>query len=195
MHSSPLQPRTAALRSRHAPQTAPAGACADHAGAVGRHVRFDRAAHIDDRVGVGRFEDIAVFLDDRSIPVDQLLRRAILLAIVAVEDLDQLTLAVENRRRRIEDQVSETRGIFHVLGATERHEPLIAHDALRHGVGGARHASSHRRVLHHDNGIGDETVAGFDDLVLLRLRLVDIAERCLMDKREMGIVERVFHHA
>ena len=42
----------------------------DHARTIRGHVHLDLAAHVDDRVGVGRFQDFAVLLDDRAIPGD-----------------------------------------------------------------------------------------------------------------------------
>jgi hypothetical protein len=36
---------------------------------------------------------------------------------------------------------------------------------------------------------------GFGQFVFLRFRLVDVAERALVDESEMGVVERVLHHS
>jgi len=74
-------------------------------------VHLDLPAQVNDRVGIGRFEDVAVLGDDHRIPVDQLLGRAILLAVVAEQDLHQLNAAVVDRGRRVEDDVAQTRGV------------------------------------------------------------------------------------
>ena len=63
-------------------------------------MHFDLPAHVDDRVGVGRLQDFAILLDDHLVPVDQLLRRAVLLLVVAEQDLDELDRFVVDRRRR-----------------------------------------------------------------------------------------------
>ena len=47
----------------------------DYARPVRRHVHFDLARDIDDGIGIGRFENIAVLFDDGGVPVDQLLGR------------------------------------------------------------------------------------------------------------------------
>src|SRR5271157_2500543 len=65
-----------------------------HARPIGGHVHLELAAHVDDRVRVGRFQYIPVLLDDGLVPCDELRGRTILLAIVSVEDLDELDRAV-----------------------------------------------------------------------------------------------------
>src|ERR1700730_12957490 len=76
-----------------------------NAGTVRRHVHLDLAGDVDRRVRVGRFQNVAVLLDDGGVPVDQFLGRAVLLAIVAEKDLNELDTAVIDRSGRIEDDV------------------------------------------------------------------------------------------
>src|SRR6516165_182908 len=59
-------------------------------GAIRRHMHLNLAVDVDRRVGVGRFQNVAILLDDGRVPVDQFLGRAILLAIVAEQDLNKL---------------------------------------------------------------------------------------------------------
>jgi hypothetical protein len=52
-----------------------------HARPVGGHVHFEFPAHVDDRVGIGRFENVAVLLGgmgglDRSTAVQSALQEA-----------------------------------------------------------------------------------------------------------------------
>src|SRR6202048_1414569 len=82
-----------------------------NAGTVRRHVHLDLAGDVDRRVRVGRFQNVAVLLDDGGVPVDQFLGRAVLLAIVAEKDLNELDTAVIDRSGRIEDDVPQSRWI------------------------------------------------------------------------------------
>src|SRR5208282_2979374 len=98
-----------------------------HARPIGGHVHLELAAHVDDRVRVGRFQYVAVLLDDGLVPGDELRGRTILLTVVSVKDLDELDGAVVDRRRRIEDDVPEAGRVFHIHGAAKRHVPGVAH--------------------------------------------------------------------
>ena len=51
------------------------------------------------------------------------------------------------------------------------------------------------RIADRHDRLGDEAVVVFDDFVFLRLRLIDVAERALVDEGEMGVVEGVLHHS
>jgi hypothetical protein len=55
----------------------------DHSGTIGRHMHLNFSAHIDNGIRICGFKHVAIFADDRGIPVDQLLRRAISFSIVA----------------------------------------------------------------------------------------------------------------
>src|SRR5258708_29899758 len=59
----------------------------DEAGPVRGHVHLYSALDIDHGVGVCRFQNIAILCDDRSVPVDQFLGRAIFFAIIAEQYL------------------------------------------------------------------------------------------------------------
>ena len=85
--------------------------------------------------------------------------------------------------------------IFDVEGAAKRHEPRVAHMALGGRLGRAGHAKCGRRIVDGDDGFGAEAVIGLNELVFFRLGLAQQAERRLVDKGEMRIVERVFHHS
>jgi hypothetical protein len=62
-----------------------------HAGAVAVHRVLDAAAaRVDQRVGVGGLEDVLVLARDHVVEVDQQLRRAVGLGVVAEQPLAQL---------------------------------------------------------------------------------------------------------
>src|ERR1700730_14433098 len=60
----------------------------EHSRPIRWHVFFDLPAHIYDGIGVGGFQHIPIFSDNRGIPIDQLLRGAVHLGIVAIENLN-----------------------------------------------------------------------------------------------------------
>jgi hypothetical protein len=72
-----------------------------------------------DRVRVGRFQDVPIFCDNCGIPIDQFLRRAVHLGVVAEQELHHLDLAVGDRRCAVKDDMPDAGGILHVEPAAE----------------------------------------------------------------------------
>ena len=123
------------------------------------------------------------------------LRRAVGFGVVAIEPLHDLDVVVVDRRRRVEDDVAQPRRVLDVELAAERHVPLVAHVALGGRLGRAGDAVLHRRIGDRDERLGLEAVVGLLDLVFLRQRLVELAERALVDEGKMRVVEGVLHQA
>jgi hypothetical protein len=82
-----------------------------HSGTIGRHRVLDAAAaRVDQRVGLGRLEDVLVLSGDPGVEVDQQLRRAVGLGVVAEQPLAQPQPAVVDQRQGVDHHVPHTLG-------------------------------------------------------------------------------------
>ena len=99
--------------------------------------------------------------------------------------------------------MTQPRRILDVERPAERHEPGVSHVPLGDRVGCPGHPGCRRWIVDRDDGFRLEAVIGFNQLVLFRLRSVELAERRFVDEekcalsKEFSIIRNaaVFHRS
>jgi hypothetical protein len=138
-------------------------------------------------VGVGGFQNVAILLKHGRVPIDQRPGGALVLGIIAVEQLHQLDTAVVDRRRAIDDDMTDAAGLGHVHTPAERQIPMIAHRPGRRRIGGSGYAVSSGRIEDIDDRRGDEPVIGLFDLILTGHRLRVVTECPAMHEEKWAL--------
>ena len=157
-------------------------------------MRLPPGRDVDGGVRIGALQHRLVLVGDPEVPRDQLVRRAIGLAIVAIQQLRELDGAVIHRGGAVDDDMPDAARVFHVHAARERQVPVVLHLARGVRRGYAGDLVRLGRVQNVHDGGGVEAVIRLHQLVHLRLGLRRVAERRLVHEGEMGVVERVLHH-
>src|SRR6516164_4993038 len=106
----------------------------DESWSIRGHVHLDLTSHVDDGIGIGGLQYLAILLNDGRVPVDQFLRGTVLFSIIAEQDLHQLDAAVVDRGCRIENDMPQPGRVLDIERPAEGHEPGVAHVTLGDGL-------------------------------------------------------------
>src|SRR6516165_2474268 len=153
------------------------------------HVHLDLASDVDDGIGVGGLQYLAILLNDGRVPGDQFLRGTVLFSIIAEQDLHQLDAAVVDRGCRIENDMPQPGRVLDIERPAEGHEPGVAHVTLGDGLACAGHAKGGRWIVDGNDRLGLEAVIGFHELVFFRLGLIELSEGRFVNEGEVRVVE------